>query len=321
MIDVCEFGKVAVLMGGISAEREVSLISGAAVLKGLRSQGVDAHAIDVNPSNIANLREQGFDRAFIVLHGRWGEDGVVQGALQAINMPYTGSGVLGCALAMDKVRTKQVWQALGLPTARYRVLRSEADLDGLVEELGLPLFLKPTLEGSSVGVGKVTQQADLLKAYLKTAEIGDDVLAEQFISGPELTVAVLQGEALPVVRMTTDHEFYDYEAKYQSDDTQYFCPAGLSNELEQQIRQLALQAFDALDCKVWGRVDLMLDQNQRPILLEVNTVPGMTDHSLVPIAAAATGRNFADLVVEILSATLGATESASTSVLEGAANG
>lgn len=297
------FGKVAVLVGGTSAEREVSLISGAAVLKGLIAKGVDAQAIDANPSNIGELKAKGFDRAFIVLHGRWGEDGVVQGALQAIDLPYTGSGVLGCALAMDKVRTKQVWQSLGLPTAKYRVLNSESDLDGLIEELGLPLFLKPAREGSSVGIGKVSHESELLEAYTKSAAVGDAVLAEQFIEGAELTVAILKGEALPVIRMSTDNEFYDYEAKYESDETQYFCPAGLATELEHEVRGLALRAFEALDCAVWGRVDVMLDRDNKPLLLEVNTVPGMTSHSLVPMAAAATGRSFEDLVVEILETT------------------
>lgn len=320
MVDVTQFGKVAVLMGGISAERDVSLVSGAAVLQGLRSKGVDAHGVDVNPSNIADLSAQGFDRAFIALHGRWGEDGVVQGALEAIGMPYTGSDVLGCALAMDKVRSKQVWQALGLPTARYQVLRAEADLDGLIDELGLPLFLKPALEGSSVGIGKVSDEKELLAAYRKTAAVGDDVLAEQFIPGAELTTAIFKDAALPVIRMSTENEFYDYEAKYQSDDTQYFCPAGLSDELEQEVRSLALKAFNALDCKVWGRVDVMLDANEQPLLLEVNTVPGMTDHSLVPMAAAATGLDFDNLVVEILATTLTAT-SVATALTEDAADG
>lgn len=304
MIDVSQFGKVAVLVGGISAERAVSLISGAAVLKGLLAKGVDAHAVDAHPDNIGTLKERGFDRAFIVLHGRWGEDGVVQGALQSIGLPYTGSGVLGCALAMDKVRSKQVWQSLGLPTAKYRVLKRESDLDGLLDELGLPIFLKPAREGSSVGVGKVMKAEDLLSAYQEAALVGDDVLAEQFIAGAELTVSILHGKALPVIRMSTDNEFYDYEAKYESEDTQYFCPAGLSETQEADIRQLAEHAFDALDCAVWGRVDVMLDDQAKPLLLEVNTVPGMTSHSLVPMAAAATGVGFDDLVVEILSTTM-----------------
>jgi len=299
-----ELGKVAVLMGGISAERDVSLRSGAAVLDGLKSKGVDAHGVDANPNNIGELRTLGFDRAFVILHGRWGEDGIVQGALQAIGLPYTGSGVLGCALAMDKVRTKQIWQSLGLPTAKYRVLSSETDLDGLIEELGLPLFLKPAREGSSVGVGKVTEQSELLDVYRQSAQIGDEVLAEQYIAGAELTVTILKGEALPVVRMSTDNEFYDYEAKYESDDTQYFCPAGLDEPLEMAVRAIALKAFNALDCSVWGRVDVMLDSNMQPLLLEVNTVPGMTSHSLVPMSAAATGRGFEELVIEILLTTL-----------------
>jgi len=296
--DMKRFGKVAVLMGGIS------LISGAAVLKALIASGVDAHKIDATPSNIGELKSMGFDRAFIVLHGRWGEDGVVQGALQAIGMPYTGSGVLGCALAMDKVRAKQVWQALGLPTANYRVLKSEADIDGLVADLDLPIFLKPAREGSSVGIGKVTKESDLLEAYRKTAEFGDHVLAEKFISGAELSVSILDGQALPSVRMAPSNEFYDFDAKYKSNDTEYFCPAGLSDELEMQVRQLAISAFSALGCSHWGRVDVMLDENQQPILLEVNTVPGMTDHSLVPMAAKMIGLSFEQLVVQILSATL-----------------
>jgi len=270
----------------------------------LQASGVDAHKVDATPDNIGELKRMGFDRAFIVLHGRWGEDGVVQGALQAIGMPYTGSGVLGCALAMDKVRTKQVWQSLGLPTAKYRVLKSENDLEGLVAELGLPIFLKPAREGSSVGIGKVNNEADLLAAYRTTALVGDDVLAEQFLSGMELTVSILDGQALPAVRMAPANEFYDYEAKYQSNDTQYFCPAGLSDELEANVRALALKAFEALDCSHWGRVDVMLDHSEQPVLLETNTVPGMTDHSLVPMAAKAVGISFEQLVVRILSSTL-----------------
>jgi len=302
--DSLKYGKVAVLMGGISAEREVSLKSGRAILDALVSRNVNAHGVDATPDNIGSLKTQGFDRAFVALHGRWGEDGVVQGALEAIGMPYTGSGVLGCALAMDKVRSKQVWQSLGLPTARYRVLKSEADLDGLVEELGLPLFLKPAREGSSVGVGKVVQAEDLLEAYRVTARIGDDVLAEQFIDGAELTCGLLNGQPLPIVRMSTGNEFYDYEAKYLSDDTQYFCPAGLSAQLENDVRVLAKKAFDALGCSEWGRVDVMLTSDQKPLLLEVNTVPGMTAHSLVPMAAKANGLEFSELVIEILAQTL-----------------
>lgn len=299
-----QFGKVAVLMGGISAERDVSLNSGTAVLTALLAAGVDAHQVDANPDNISDLRKQGFDRAFIVLHGRWGEDGVVQGALEAVGMPYTGSGVLGSALAMDKVRSKQVWQSLGLPTAKYRVLKNEADLDGLIEALGLPLFLKPAREGSSVGIGKVNHANELLSVWREASKVGDDVLAEQFNAGAELTVSILNGQALPVVQMETANEFYDYEAKYQSDETQYTCPANLNDELCKQIQLLALKAFSALDCRGWGRVDVMLNAHGEPMLLEANTVPGMTDHSLVPMAAAAQGMDFQALVLSILEASL-----------------
>ena len=299
-----QFGKVAVLMGGISAEREVSLTSGAAVLDALKASEVDAHAVDAKPNNIDQLTAQGFNRVFVMLHGRWGEDGVVQGALEAIDMPYTGSGVLGCALAMDKVRSKQIWQTLDLPTAQYRVIQNESDLDGLIDELGLPLFLKPAREGSSVGIGKVTKQDQLLPVWRAAAEIGDDVLAEQFNAGVELSVTILNGQALPIVQMETANEFYDYQAKYQSDDTLYHCPAKLDDELTKRIQSLALQAFNALDCGVWGRVDVMLNDQGAPMLLEVNTVPGMTNHSLVPIAAAAQGIDFQQLVLAILEETL-----------------
>jgi len=299
-----QFGKVAVLMGGLSAERDISLLSGAAVLKALRAAGVDAHKVDANPDNIGDLKDQNFDRAFIVLHGRWGEDGVVQGALEAIDMPYTGSGVLGCALAMDKVRSKQIWQTLDLPTAKYRVLKSEDDLAGLIDELGLPLFLKPAREGSSVGIGKVNSAEELKPIWQKARKSGDDVLAEQFNAGVELTVGILQGRALPTVRMETDNDFYDFEAKYESDSTRYFCPAGLDSELEAKVQTLAIDAFNALDCQHWGRVDAMLDADGNPMLLEVNTVPGMTDHSLYPMAAAAEDMDFQTLVVNILRLTL-----------------
>ena len=304
MLDVEAFGKVAVLMGGISAEREVSLLSGAAVLQGLLAKGIDAHSIDATPSNIDQLQPQGFDRAFIVLHGRWGEDGVVQGALEAIGLPYTGSGVLGCALAMDKVRTKQIWQQINLPTADYRVLQRREDLIGLIDELGLPLFLKPAREGYSVGVAKVKHADELELAYEKAALAGDDVLAERFINGAELTVSILNDKALPVIELRTDNEFYDYQAKYESNDTQYLCPAKIKPGLTKKIQEMSLSAFRALDCSVWGRVDLMLDESGAPLLLEVNTVPGMTSHSLVPMAAAEQGLDFSSLVCAILETTL-----------------
>lgn len=298
------FGKVAVLMGGVSAERDVSLMSGKAVLEALLAEGVNAHGVDANPSNIGELAKQDYDRVFNMLHGRWGEDGVVQGALESIGMPYTGSGVLGCALSMDKVRSKQIWQAIGLPTAKYRALTSKEDTRGLVEELGLPLFLKPACEGSSVGVGKVSQESELLSVYETAAGVGDVVLAEQFIAGAELTVGILNNTALPIVRMQTQNEFYDYEAKYQSDETQYFCPAGLEDKLEQDIRKIAEAAFRSLGCSGWGRVDVMLDAADQPLLLEVNPIPGMTSHSLVPMAAANVGLSFEKLVLKILEATL-----------------
>lgn len=303
-MNVQQFGKVAVLMGGISAERDVSLLSGSAVLKALKSAGVNAHGVDANPNNIGELSSQGFDRAFVVLHGRWGEDGIVQGALEAIGMPYTGSGVLGCALAMDKIRSKQIWQTVGLPTAKYRVLREESDINGLIDELGLPLFLKPAREGSSVGIGKVSTEEQLLPVWQDAAKVGDDVLAEKFNAGVELTVAILNGQALPIVQMDTANEFYDYQAKYQSNDTIYTCPAELSDQLTKLIQSLAVHAFNAVDCGVWGRVDVMLDDQGQPMLLEVNTVPGMTEHSLVPKAAAAAGINFEQLVLTILEGTL-----------------
>jgi len=261
--------------------------------------------IDANPDNIGELKAQGFDRAFIVLHGRWGEDGIVQGALEAVGLPYTGSGVLGCALAMDKLRTKQVWQALNLPTAKYRILRTKDDLAGLIEDLGLPLFLKPTCEGSSVGIGKVSEPDELMGVYKQATQCGDDVLAEQFIPGAEVTVGILNGEALPAITMRTENEFYDYQAKYESDDTQYDCPASLGEDLETEVRALALTAANAVDVSGWGRVDMILDAQRRPMLLEVNTVPGMTNHSLVPMAAAANGMNFDQLVVEILKTSVG----------------
>lgn len=299
-----KFGKVAVLMGGVSAERDISLISGAAVLSALKEAGVNAHKVDAKPDNIGDLKAQGFDRAFIVLHGRWGEDGVVQGALEAIGLPYTGSSVLGCALAMDKVRSKQIWQTLNLSTAKYRVLKSKGDLAGLIDELGLPLFLKPAREGSSVGIGKVNSKEELEPIWEIAKKSGDDVLAEQFNAGIELTVGILDGQALPIVRMETDNDFYDYEAKYQTDSTRYFCPSGLDSVLESNVQTLALDAFNALDCGGWGRVDVMLDADDKPMLLEVNTVPGMTDHSLFPMGAAAIGLDFQALVVKILEATL-----------------
>ncbi len=318
--DVASFGKVAVLMGGVSAERAVSLKSGKAVLAGLQAEGVDAHGIDFTPDTISAL-DSSYDRAFIVLHGRWGEDGAVQGLLDSLQIPYTGSDVLGCALAMDKVRSKQVWQAIGLPTAKFQVVKDPSTLLSVANELGLPLFMKPAREGSSVGVGKVSEVSKLESVWQSTQAFGDDVLVEQFIPGDELTVAILNGQALPIIRMSTGNEFYDYEAKYESNDTQYQCPAELPKQLSDDIQALALQAFNAVGCSAWGRVDLMLDADSKPLLLEVNTVPGMTDHSLVPMAAAQVGLEFSKLCVEILSLTLASYDQNRTTISEAEKHG
>ena len=293
-------GKVAVLMGGKSAEREVSLNSGGMILKALRSRGVDAHAFDPAERNLEDLLKQKFARAFIALHGRFGEDGTVQGVLEWLGIPYTGSGVLASALAMDKLRTKLLWHAEGLPTPPYEVLRKESDLKAVAKRLGTPLFVKPAAEGSSVGMSKVRSAAALDEAYALAVNYDPVVIAEKFIDGPELTAAILGDEVLPLIRIETPREFYDYEAKYIADDTRYHVPCGLPDKKEAQLRQLCLKAFRALGCRGWGRVDLMLDKRGRPYLLEVNTAPGMTDHSLVPMAARATGLSYEDLCVRIL---------------------
>ncbi len=302
------FGKVAVLLGGHAAEREVSLKSGGAVLAALLRRGVDAHPMDPREEApevfLGRLCTGGFARAFIVLHGRGGEDGVMQGALETIGLPYTGSGVLGSALGMDKYRCKLLWRGCGLPTADFALLRSAADLPG-AEHLGFPLMIKPVREGSSIGMAKVEDAAGLAAAFGEAAHYDALVLAERWISGPEYTCAILAGEALPVIRLETPRAFYDYEAKYQSDSTRYLCPCGLEPEAEAQIQALALDAFTAAGASGWGRVDIMVDQELGPQLLEVNTVPGMTDHSLVPMAARARGLGFDDLVWQILETTLG----------------
>lgn len=295
-----EFGRVAVLMGGRSAEREISLISGKAVLAGLQRKGIDAYSVDVSFDICHKLASGQFDRAFVVLHGRGGEDGEIQGFLQAINLPYTGSGVTASVLSMNKRISKQNWQQLGLPTAKYEKVDAATDIELLVETLGLPLIIKPVNEGSSIGMSKVTD-ADNLQAAIELALKYDaDVIAEQWIQGEEFTVAVLDGEALPAIRLKTPHEFYDYEAKYQSNSTEYLCPCGLGDEAEQQMRQLALQAFNGLGMSGWGRVDFMRDGEGQFYLLEANSVPGMTDHSLVPMAAKQAGLDFDELVWRIL---------------------
>jgi len=293
-------GKVAVLLGGKSAEREVSLKSGSMVLAALKRKGVDAHAFDPSEKSLELIKKERFDRAFIALHGRFGEDGTMQGILEWLGIPYTGSGVLASALAMDKLRTKRIWSAEKLPTAPWEVLTKNTNFKITARRLGLPLFVKPASEGSSVGMSKVKRAGDLEEAFALAVNYDPVVIAEKFIDGPELTVGILGEQVLPVIRIETPREFYDYEAKYIANDTRYLIPAGLSAKKEQEIRALCLDAFRALGCRGWGRVDLMLDRRGRPYLLEINTSPGMTDHSLVPMAARAVGLSYEDLCVKIL---------------------
>jgi D-alanine-D-alanine ligase len=295
-----DFGKVAVMFGGKSAEREVSLKSGAAVLAALLRSGVDAHAFDPALQGLHQLQEQGFQRVFIALHGRFGEDGTVQGALELMGIPYTGSGVLASALAMDKFRSKLVWQAMDLPIPDYTLLTPASDWNAVVQQLGLPLFVKPANEGSSVGISKVKAAAELPAAFAEAAKHDSIVIAERFVGGGEYTAAILGGQALPVIKIEPANEFYDYDAKYLSDDTRYLCPSGLSAEKEAEMQQLAQQAFAVIGGAGWGRVDFLKDETGKIYLLEINTSPGMTDHSLVPMAAKAAGKSFDQLVVEIL---------------------
>ncbi|MGP6487908.1 D-alanine--D-alanine ligase [Duffyella gerundensis] len=299
--------KVAVLLGGTSAEREVSLNSGNAVLAGLKEAGIDAHAVDIRDVPVWQLKEQGYHKAFIALHGRGGEDGTLQAALEFLNIAYTGSGVMASAISMDKLRTKLLWQGAGLPVSPYIMLsRSEWDAD-LTEEttakisaLGLPLFVKPSREGSSVGISRVNEQ-EALPAALDNAFLHDDeVLIEQFLSGAEYTVSIVGETLLPSIRIQTANTFYDYEAKYHSDETQYFCPSGLSAEREAELAAIVLKAWRVLGCSGWGRVDVMMDGAGNFHLLEVNTSPGMTSHSLVPMAAKQAGMSFSALVARIL---------------------
>jgi len=298
------FGRVAVVMGGASAERAVSLDSGRNVLVALKSRGVDAHAVDGIPALLDALRAGHFARVFNILHGRGGEDGVLQGALQSLGVPYTGSGVLGSALSMDKIRTKQVWEADGLPTPRYVRHRVGDDLGAAIDKLGLPAVVKPSHEGSSVGITRVRSAADLPAAVELAACYDGELVIEQLIRGEEYTVGILQGRALPSIRIVPQGEFYDYHAKYVAEDTKYICP-GLEETGEEEIRALALQAFGAVDCGGWGRVDFMRDREDRRFyLLEVNTTPGMTGHSLVPKAARAVGIEFDELCWRILETSL-----------------
>ncbi len=295
-----KFGKVAVLFGGRSAEREVSLKSGTAVLAALRRSGVDAHPFDPAVRELQALRDEGYDRVFIALHGRFGEDGTVQGALELMGIPYTGSGVLASALAMDKWRSKLVWQAAGLPIPDYTLLDEGTNLDAVASQLGLPLFVKPACEGSSVGVTKVKHAGDLRAAYIEAARHDKLVIAERFIGGGEYTASILAGKALPVIKIEPASEFYDYEAKYLRDDTRYLCPCGLSPEREAEMQRLALRGFELLGGQGWARIDFLVDASGKPYLLEANTSPGMTDHSLVPMAARQAGTSFEQLVLTIL---------------------
>jgi D-alanine-D-alanine ligase len=298
--DAGEFGRVAVLLGGSSSEREISLLSGAAVLAALQRRGVDAHGFDPAQRALSELTGQQVARAWIALHGPGGEDGTVQGALEFLGVPYTGSGVMGSAIGMDKLRTKRLAQAIGVPTAEYALLREAADLPLALERLGLPLIVKPGSQGSSVGMARVEQAGELAAAWRAALQFDPVVFAEPWISGAEYTVAILQGEALPSIRIETPRAFYDYEAKYRRTDTRYHCPSGLSAQAEDHLARLALAAFDACGAAGWGRADFMLDRTGRPLLLEINTVPGMTDHSLVPMAARAAGIDFDELVWRVL---------------------
>jgi D-alanine-D-alanine ligase len=295
-----QFGKVAVLMGGRSAEREISLKSGSAVLNALKSRGVDAHAFDPANESLEALARGGFERVFLALHGRYGEDGTIQGALELMNLPYTGSGVAASAIAMDKWRTKLIWQSGGIPSPRFALIDAATDLEKTAEDLGLPLIVKPSREGSTIGLTKVLDKKDLRAAYEAAAKHDSMVLAEEFVAGAELTVPILRGQPLPLVRIEAASGLYDYEAKYLLDTTRYFCPSGLPAAQEIAIQALALRAYNLVGCRGWGRVDVLLDAKGQPHFLEVNTIPGMTDHSLVPMSAKASGISFEDLVITIL---------------------
>ena len=292
------FGKVAVLFGGRSAERDVSLNSGSRVLAALQRQGIDAQAFDPAERKLDELAA--FDCAFIMLHGRYGEDGTIQGALELMGIPYTGSGVMASAIGMDKWRTKLLWRSVGLPIPEFVMLDAAADLAAVERQLGLPLFVKPACEGSSIGVAKVRHAGELRDAYQTAAKHDSLVIAEQGVLGGEYTVAILGDEALPIIKIVPATDFYDYEAKYLRDDTQYLCPCGLSEAREAEIRAQALEAFRVLGCRGWGRVDFLMDEQGKAYFLEVNTSPGMTDHSLVPMAARVAGISYEQLVLRVL---------------------
>lgn len=303
-INVKDFGRVAVLFGGASAEREVSLNSGSRVLAALLRQGVDAHPFDPADRKLDELA--GFDRIFIALHGRHGEDGTIQGALELMHIPYTGSGVMASAIGMDKWRTKLLWSSVGLPIPDYVMLNAESNFAQVEERLGLPIFVKPACEGSSIGVSKVTRAGDLPAAFHEAVRHDPLVMAEKAVEGGEYTVSIIGDEALPIIKIEPVTEFYDYDAKYIRDDTAYRCPCGLSDRQELELRAKALEAFAVLGCRGWGRVDFLMDEHGNAFFLEVNTSPGMTDHSLVPMAARAAGISYEQLVVRVLAlATLG----------------
>tara|TARA_R110000751_G_scaffold307911_1_gene435110 strand:- start:26146 stop:27108 length:963 start_codon:yes stop_codon:yes gene_type:complete len=301
------YGKVAVMFGGTSAEREVSLNSGKAVLRGLLELGIDAHAFDPAERPLTELLLEKFQRVVIMLHGRGGEDGSLQGALQQLNLPYSGSGVLGSALCMDKIRSKQVWQSLGLPTANYKIADKRCfdagSCGAIMANLGNEVMVKPAQEGSSIGMAKVSSALQLETAIQDAFKYDDKVLIEQFVHGSEYTVSILNGKALPSISMTTPRVFYDYAAKYQADSTVYSCPSGLPDDVEKQLGELALEAFDALAGSGWGRIDFMQDKLGRFYLLEANTVPGMTEKSLVPLAAKQSGMSFEELSLAVLKTT------------------
>lgn len=303
-LDPAQLGKVAVLMGGQSAEREVSLKSGTAVLKALQDSKVDAHGIDVGQDILAVLASGHFDRAFIALHGRGGEDGTIQGALEILGLPYTGSGVMASALAMDKLRSKFLWLGQGLPTPGYCALTAATDFDQVVKQYGLPLMVKPAHEGSSIGMSKVTRAEQLEPAYRNAAKYDSEIFAEQWVTGKEYTVAILGSQALPVIRLETPNDFYDYDAKYVANTTGYHIPSGLDAAAEKSLQELALRAFKGIGAEGWGRVDVLCDEQSNPYLIELNTIPGLTDHSLVPMAAKAAGISFEELMIRILQTTL-----------------
>jgi D-alanine-D-alanine ligase len=299
-----QLGRVGVLYGGQSAEREISLQSGAAVIAALQEAGVDYVAIDIGANAIADIQAAQLDRAFIALHGPGGEDGRIQAVLEYLGIPYTGSDVQSSALAMDKFRTKLLWRGVGVATPEFSVLRADSDWSAVLAQLGGDVIVKPAHEGSSIGMARATTAGQLSAAYHAAAQYDGSVLAESMIVGSEYTVAILNGQALPPIKLETDHKFYDYDAKYLADDTRYLCPCGLSEQKEQELRNLALQAFTIVGCRGWGRVDVMADAQQSFYVLEVNTVPGMTSHSLVPMAAKAQGYSFARFVVAVLQASL-----------------